>query len=305
MSQDYPHEIIMVDNASSDQTVDYVRAHYPSVTIVETGADFGYGKGNNIGATHTKGKYIVILNPDTIVHENWLSELIKPIRKNENIITTSKILMWNGKTINTCGNSIHFSGLAFTTGLGDRSEDHLVAKKVSAISGASFALTKEAYMNMGGFDEHFFMYHEDAELSWRAGTLGYIIQTAPQSILRHDYVLKVSPNKIYQLEKGRYYILRKYYTPKILLKIFPSLFITEILAFGYAIKLGKAGIIQKIHAIHDGWSEDVNPVYEDKSLLSPILDNEIPINQLTKNSMERSMIRFANMIFLWNSKYLN
>ena len=306
LKQDYPHEVIVADNASEDNTVQFVRENYPMVKVVETGFDWGYGIGNNIGVKHASGKYIVILNPDTIVHQNWLRELITPIQENEKVITTSKVLLWDGNGINTFGNTIHFSGLAFTTCLGENPEFHKDIKTVSAISGASFALTKEAYEELNGFDNHFFLYHEDAEISWKAAYLGYTILAIPTSTLNHDYELRVSANKIYNLEKGRYFILRKYYSKSTVLSLLPSLFVAEILSCGYAVKQGPRGILQKIKASFAGLIGEIGVETGDKRNLYSKLDCLIPTNQLTTNRLEIAVVRTANRIFTWNwNKFLN
>lgn len=300
LKQDYPHEVIVADNASEDNTVQFVRENYPMVKVVETGFDWGYGIGNNIGVKHASGKYIVILNPDTIVHKNWLRELITPIQENEEVITTSKILMWDGQSINTFGNTIHFSGLGFTTCLGENSASHVERKSVSAISGASFALTKEAYLELNGFDEHFFLYQEDVEISWKAAYLGYTILAIPTSTLNHDYILEVSANKIYNLEKGRYFILRKYYPLSTILSLLPSLLAAEILSCGYAVKIGPKGIFQKIKGTIAGLTEEIGIETGDKAILYSKLDCAIPTNQLTSNPLEIAVVRMANRLFVWN-----
>lgn len=300
LKQDYPHEVIVADNASEDNTVQFVRENYPMVKVVETGADWGYGIGNNIGVKHASGKYIVILNPDTIVHDSWLRELITPIQGNEKVITTSKVLLWDGKSINTFGNTIHFSGLAFTTCLGENPDNHTETKIVSAISGASFALTKEAYEELNGFDKHFFLYHEDAEISWKAAYLGYPILAIPTSTLNHDYELRVSANKIYNLEKGRYFILRKYYPKSTVISLLPSLFVAEILSCGYAVKQGPKGVLQKIKGTFAGLKGEIDIETGNKQYLYLKLDKLIPTNQLTTNRLEIAVIRMANHIFTWN-----
>jgi len=136
-----------VDNASTDNTPEFIRAEFPDIKLVETGSNLGYPAGNNIGFEHAKGEYIVILNPDTVADPNWLLQLMKPLDENPDIaITTPKILLYDHKDkINTCGNSVHFTGLDFCRGLYEPSTSFSKNEEVGAISGCSFAIRKEVF----------------------------------------------------------------------------------------------------------------------------------------------------------------
>jgi hypothetical protein len=300
LKQDYPHEIIVVDNTSCDGTVQYIRERYPDIKIIESGENRGYGAGNNIGVRNAIGDYLVILNPDTIVEKNWLRELISPIQDSSKLITTPKILVYDGSMINTCGNINHFTGLTFTRGLGENPEAYPEEELVSGISGCCFALRKEDYDKLGGFDETFFIYNEDSEFSWRANLKCFKILYVPKSVIRHDYRLKVGPEKIYYLEKNRYLILRKYLSRKDILTISPFLIITEVLTFGYSLKNGWNGVKYKIKAIKDGLTTKVKKENGDKSKLFNSLSPTIPVEQLTSNKVEKLVKILANKIFSWN-----
>ncbi|MFA4849343.1 MAG: glycosyltransferase family 2 protein [Methanoregula sp.] len=300
LNQEYPHEIILVDNCSGDGTVSYVREYFPTVKIIENLTNAGYGAGNNLGIKHARGEYIVILNPDTIVHEGWLTALISPLECEVNVITTPKILTYDGFTINTCGNINHFTGLNFTRGLGANPDQYQNPSSTGGISGACFAIRKHDYISLGGFDEVFFVYNEDSDFSWNAFQRGYTIKYIPNSVLQHHYTLKVSPEKLYHLEKGRYIILRKYFSRKDMILLSPSLSVTEILTWGYSLKQGKKGIRNKIKAMTEGLQQPIKKVRCDKDLLLSHLDAKIPDTQLISNVLERVIIVIGNCIFLLN-----
>ena len=303
MEQDYPLEIIIVDNCSTDGTVEFVKENFPSVKIIERRENLGYGAGNNLGVKHAEGDYIVILNPDTIVEVSWLKELLKPLKENK-LITTPKILIYDSSAINACGTIPHFTGLTFVRGLGAESNDYQKQGYVNGLAGCCFAIRKDDFRILGGFDENFFLYAEDSDLSWKANLNGFRVLYVPTSVIRHDYTLKVAPQKIYFLEKGRYMILRKYLSWKDFLLLFPSLLIVEVLTFGYAIKYGWEGMIYKFRAIKDGLTIKVNREKGDKNKLFKSLIVTIPIDQLTSNKAERLFKIFANKIFEWNFKVI-
>ena len=117
VAQQYPGgvpEIIVVDNDSRDDTVRIVRERYPRVTLVTSDTNAGWGSANNRGIESAHGDYVVVLNPDTCVEEGWLEPLITPLTYNPQLLTTPKILVYDGSVIGNCGNSLHFTGLAFT-----------------------------------------------------------------------------------------------------------------------------------------------------------------------------------------------
>jgi GT2 family glycosyltransferase len=304
LKQDYPHEIILVDNCSQDGTVSFVRERFPEVTVVESPDNRGYGAGNNLGVQYARGEYIVILNPDTMVEEGWLSSLLSPLKRQPKVITTSKILLYDGLAINTCGNINTITGLTFTRGLGADPSSFPDAEEVSGVSGACFAMRREDYLDLGGFDENFFLYNEDSELSWRAHLRDYRVLYVPTSVVRHDYQLSVSPEKIYFLEKGRYMILRKYFSRRDILLFSPSLLIAELLTLGYALRFGRKGLALKFKAIREGLGATVERVASDEARVFPHLCMAIPEDQLTFNEFERFGKVISNKILKWNSRVI-
>ena len=299
-----PYEVVLVDNGSDD-TAEYVRKNFPSVMVIKPEKNLGYAAGNNMGVTYATGEYVIILNPDTIVEKNWLNELVDPLRKNERLITTPKILIYDGSKINTCGNINHFTGLTFTRGLGEQPDRYEKQVYISGLSGCCFAMRKKDFGELGGFDETFFIYNEDSDLSWRAHLKGFKIMYVSSSIVKHDYTLKVPPEKIYFLERNRYVMLKKYISRKDSLLLLPSLLLVEVLTFGYAIKCGRKGIVFKIKAIRDGRKTKVIKVNGDKQNLFKSLSSTIPVEQLTLNKAEKAFEVLANVIFKWNFKVVS
>lgn len=300
LKEKYPNEIILVDNCSHDGLIEFVEKSYPMVKIIRSTNNLGFGAANNLGVKCSHGEFIVFLNPDTIVRDRWLENLISPLQKHENLITTPKILNYYGSSINTCGAINHFTGLTFTQGLGKVPIEFNEPIFVSGVSGACFALKRKDFDKINGFDESFFLYNEDSDFSWRTHLSGLEIAFIPESIVYHDYTLKVSPEKLYHLERGRYFILRKYLTKTELLLILPSLLFTELLTSYYALKLGKKGISNKLQAVIDGLSHPVIKYFGDKKLLFKNLHSSIPANQLTSNNIEYYVKIVGNIIFSIN-----
>jgi len=303
--QKYPHEIIIVDNCSQDHIIDHLKKTYPEILLIQNTENGGYGAGNNLGVNYAKGKFVVIVNPDVIVASDWLETLINSLQNNPLNIVTPKILLYDGSLINTCGNINNFTGLTFTRGLGvDPIKEYCHDDIVTGISGACFALFRESYLDLGGFDENFFLYNEDSDFSWKANLFGYSIILSSKSILYHDYELKMNPKKIYYLEKGRYLILRKYLSRKIIIYILPSLIIAEILTIGFSARFGLKGLKNKIYACISGLTLKVIKINGDRENLIFRLNDTIPDNQLTFNRLDRTVKIVANKVFQWNFRVI-
>jgi GT2 family glycosyltransferase len=298
----YPLEIIVVDNCSIDATRNML-LEFNDIKIILNDSNTGYGRGNNLGVKHSTGQFLVIMNPDTIVEPHWLEELIEPIINNKKMITTPKILVYDSSIINTCGNIIHFTGLGFTRGYGAKPDTFSIPEYVCEMSGCCFAIKKEDYIGLGGFDESIFMYHDDVDLACRALLNGFKILFVPSSIIRHDFKLNVLPQKIYYLEKGRYMILRKYFSRRYLMLMAPSLLVVELLTFGYSMRYGSEGITYKLKAMKDGFAAKVDKV-ERGCLLIDYLMVTIPPEQLTYCRFDHFLKIAANKIFEWNYRMI-
>lgn len=298
-----PLEVVVVDNGSTDGTVELIEKNFPSVEVIRSPNNLGYGGGINLGVKHAKGEYVVVLNPDTKVEKNWLEELIRPLTKNRRLITTPKILLYDGSAINTVGNIVHFTGFTFTRGYLELPEKYDTPEYLSGISGACFAMRRDEYLELGGFDENFLAYNEDGEFSWRAHAMGFRILYVPTAIVYHDYSLNVSPWKIYHLEKGRYIILRKYLSLRQILSILPALIMTEILTWGYSVLRGPSGIKFKLEGFIDGIRTETEKIRPERNIIKN-LDVYIPEDQLSYTFLDIALKKLANKVYEWNYKVI-
>jgi len=255
-------EIIVVDNLSSDGTLDHIRQHYPRVRAVSAGRNGGFGAGNNIGARLAAGTRLVFLNPDTEVKDAWLAPLIAALDDDASVglVTPTVLLKGTANRVNACGNDVHLTGLAFCAGLHHEAPPRSdPARSVAAISGAAFAIRRTLWEQLGGFDERFFMYLEDTDLSLRARRLGYTILHVPASRVWHDYRVSVSAAKLYHLERNRLLMLRENLSPAMLVLLSPALALTEILTWIFCLQQGKAYALAKWRSYRRLWRERHEP----------------------------------------------
>jgi GT2 family glycosyltransferase len=251
LRQTYPRiEILVVDNASSDASVVGLEERFPQVSLIQAGANLGYAAGNNLGFAHAQGDFIAVLNPDTEATPGWLAALVVALEADPSAgLATSKILLFNQRDqINTCGNDVHYTGLAFCRGLGHPASHFAQPQIVPAVSGAAFLARRTLLEQIGGFNERFFTYLEDTDLSWRAALAGYHCLFVPNSQVYHHYTTRVGAAKIFYLERNRYLMLLQNCRWPTLLLLLPALLLAECVTWGYLLLRGPDHISAKIRA---------------------------------------------------------
>ena len=171
-------EIIVVDNASSDDSCEMMMAKFPNIKLIENATNLGFPKGNNIGVAQAKGEYICILNPDTVVAEDTFKKLlVKSCHLSAGIIGC-KLIDGTGNFLPESKRSVPTPWVAFTKifGLykisnyfGKYYAQHLSENQsgnVDILVGAFMMMKRELYLKVGGFDENCFMYSDDIDLSY-------------------------------------------------------------------------------------------------------------------------------------------
>ena len=250
-------EVIVVDNASADGSAD-AASLFSEVIVVRSSENVGFGGGCNLGASRARGELLVFLNPDTVVDPGWLTALIKPLDARPQVgLVTSKILMLDDpKRINTCGNTVHLTGLTLCRGLGASSETFDSDEEVDAVSGAAFAIRRDLFQALGGFDATMFLYMEDTDLSLRARLAGWESSFAADSVVYHDYSLKMFPLKVFYQERNRYVMLLKNFRWATLLMMLPALVAAELITWGFVLLYDRANFGNKLRAyqsVMDNW----------------------------------------------------
>ena len=173
-------EIIVVDNNSKDDSCDMVNALFPEVILIENKSNFGFSKGNNVGVLMAKGEYLCILNPDTVVAEDVFTKMLNFSETKENLgIVGCKLINGSGLFLPESKRNIPYVKAAFKKLFGNSSEyyaNHLNENdsgEVDVLVGAFMFLRKDVYNEIEGFDEDYFMYGEDIDISYKCLKSGY------------------------------------------------------------------------------------------------------------------------------------
>lgn len=241
-NQSYSYfEVIMVDNASSDGSVEFTTENFPKVKIIANSENRGFSKAVNQGAKLSKSEFLAILNNDTLVDSRWLEEFIEFTRINHDFGSCqSKILLYTDKeAVNTVGNEIFFLGQGWSGGYGKPEWLFNDIKEVTYCSGASMFIKRTVLEEVGYFDdEEVFMYHDDLDLGWRLLLYGYKNYLVPQSIVFHKYQYGRNRKKYYLLEVSRFVSIIKYYELKTIISILPAFLTLEFGVICYSLTGG-------------------------------------------------------------------
>jgi GT2 family glycosyltransferase len=184
-----PHEIILVDNASSDASLDIVR-RFPSVRLLAQNENMGFARGNNlaIGAAAAESEWIALLNPDAFVEPHWLGALLAAAQANPGVdfFGSKLVTAADSSVLDGAGDAYHVSGLVWRRGHG-APVSSLPEKESEVFSpcAAAAMYRRSALLDVGGFDEDFFCYVEDVDLGFRLRLAGYRCLYVPTSVAHH------------------------------------------------------------------------------------------------------------------------
>jgi len=180
------YEVIVVDNASSDGTSDFLRSLSGDVTIITNLANLGFARACNQGARLATGDYLLFLNNDTIPKAGWLEALLDGIERDGADICGSRLIYSNGKTQHA-GVAFNEQGIGYHIFNGLDANDPAVTRKrfMQCVTAACMIIGRELFHALSGFDEGYVNGYEDVDLCLRAGEAGKRILYAPDSYLIH------------------------------------------------------------------------------------------------------------------------
>ena len=174
-------EIILVDNNSTDGTVEFITKNYPSLIIIKLDSNKGFAEPNNVAAKISKGKYLLFLNNDTVVTPNFISEMVKVMETDKKIAICQSLLLKPDGSVDSSGDFIDHLGVVYNS---KTKIDEI--REVSSARGASMLVRSDIFEKLDGFDQKFFITFEDVDLCWRSWILGYRVLIIPTSIVYHE-----------------------------------------------------------------------------------------------------------------------
>ncbi len=233
-------EIIVVDNGSTDGSIDLIKKQFPKVKIIENDVN-NYCKANNLGIKESKSDYIAFLNNDTEVDKNWLIELIKIIEEDSKIgAVGSKILYPNGQISNVG----HFGLPNFywgEKGAFENADQFANIEERNSLCGVAVLYPKRIFGKVGCFDEDFIIYMEDVDMSYRVKQGGFKLVYVPDAIIKH-YFHGSGGHELsrYFIERNRLLYLAKHH---------PQFLVSSLLGNGYFTVNNNIDYLGKIYQI--------------------------------------------------------
>ncbi|HED08509.1 MAG TPA: glycosyltransferase [Ignavibacteria bacterium] len=253
------HEIIIIDNASTDGSVELIRNNFPQVTLIDNKENLGFSKANNLGLKISKGKYLLLINPDTLVSEDTITEMINFFESHPEVgLAGCKILNPDGTLQLACRRSFPGPWTSFckVTGLSTlfpKSKifarynltylDENKSCEVDAVSGSFMMFTREVYDKIGGLDEEYFMYGEDLEYCFRIQKAGYkIFYVASTQIIHYkgESTKRSSIDETKIFYNAMHLFVKKHFSTSFVVEFILR---TAILARGFISFLGKYKLI--------------------------------------------------------------
>jgi GT2 family glycosyltransferase len=230
-------ELILVDNGSSDGSVDWVREKFPHIQIVQLSSNQGFTGGNLAGLEAARGEFIALLNNDTRADERCLSELLLPMIRDSRIgISAAKLLLDGTEVINSAGIGLTTAAVGFDRGYGEDRCLYDIPEHVFGACAAGVLYRRAMLEEIGFLDNDFFLYGEDVDLSFRAQIAGWKCVYVPTALVYHKLnttARKLSDVHVYYHTRNLEFIWLKNMPTKLMVRYLHHKMLQEVGAFCY------------------------------------------------------------------------
>ena len=182
-------ELIVVDNGSTDESLEQARSYCsrPNFQLIENGSNTGFSHAVNQGIARAKSEFVVLFNNDAFAEPQWLAELIRVAESDPKIFAVQSLMIrhFDRELADDAGDYVTWMGFACKTGDGRRASRYTKQKRIFSACGGAALYRKSILEEIGTFDENFFAYFEDVDLSWRANNAGYKCVLCPTAKCYH------------------------------------------------------------------------------------------------------------------------
>ena len=197
-------EIILVDNSSTDGSVEFVENKFPNITIIKNEKNLGFAEGNNIGIKKARGEIIGLFNPDAIADENWLSNLVESLNSSEKIAAVTGKMYYLGDKYGKNAVFCTWSKMNSFSAMPVNFHDDEPQSKVDYLSGSAMLVKKSVIDKIGVIDPGYFLYFEETDWCARMIRAGYDLIYTPKAIVWHKVASSIQDSKkIYYMERSR------------------------------------------------------------------------------------------------------
>jgi GT2 family glycosyltransferase len=236
-------EVVIVDNGAEGASVQTLEkfADHPSVKVVRPGGNLGFAGGSNFGARAATGDYIALVNGDLLVEPTTLRQLVDAVDTPGVGLAVASVRMPDDiGIINAGANPVHVLGLSWAGGLGER-ETRTGLIDTAAASGACLVASRAHWQRLDGFDDEYFAYCEDSELSLRTWRLGLRCVYVPDAVATHRYEFSRNPFKLYLVERNRLLVVTTLWSARAIALLAVPLLAFEATMLAVAVAQGWGG----------------------------------------------------------------
>ncbi len=254
--------ILVVDNASTDGSVEFVKENYPEIEVIALKENYGFSKAVNIGIRRSRTPYVILLNNDTTADPHYLEEMVKAIEQSPRIFSVSSkmIQMYHPELIDSAGDLYTLTGWGVCRGVGRPVSNYTENDEVfSACAGAAI-YRRQVFKKIGLFDENHFAYLEDIDVGYRAKIFGYRNMYCPTALIYHvgsgtsgskynSFKVKLSArNNVYLNYKNMPFL-------QLLINFIPLVF-GYLVKYAFFVKIGfgkdyKEGVLEGLRTRHE------------------------------------------------------
>lgn len=219
-------EIIVVDNGSADDSVEYLEKNFPKVIVIKHDDNLGFGTANNTGIKAANGEYIMMLNNDTRLDPACIEEMLKSIDKDQKYgaCATKIFLEYEENLLDVAGIDVCLDGLAIGRGRLESGDKFMEEEDVFFASDCACLYKKEMIDDIGlsdeVYDDDFFAYADETDMGWRAQLAGWKCVYNPKAIVYHRHSASsgtYSPFKAFLVERNRIWVAVKSFPIKFLI----------------------------------------------------------------------------------------
>jgi GT2 family glycosyltransferase len=205
-------EVIVVDNGCTTDAVLTLPVD-ERIRVVTPPQNLGFAGGVNLGVAASTGEVVCMLNSDAELEPGALEALVAALDDGADLVGPVILLADSPELVNSAGNPIHLLGLVWAGHLGEPRALLDRREQPTTLSGACFAVRRATWESLGGFDTHFFAYHEDVDLCWRARQRGLTLRLVHEAGVLHHYEFSRNEHKMYLMERNRLlFVLTAYET---------------------------------------------------------------------------------------------
>ncbi|MGF0031929.1 glycosyltransferase family 2 protein [Bariatricus sp. SGI.154] len=181
------YRILVVDNASTDGSIEYMKENYPEIDVIALDQNYGFSRAVNVGIQNSATPYVILLNNDTTVDPHYVEEMVKAIEKSPRIFSVSSkmIQMYHPELIDSAGDLYTLIGWGICRGTGRPVTNYTEADEIFTACAGAAIYRRSAFKKIGYFDENHFAYLEDIDVGYRAKIYGYKNMYCPTALVYH------------------------------------------------------------------------------------------------------------------------